>query len=127
MGDTVTVNGPAIAAKTLAAIERVGRTVTLTNYADTYSTATGKTTRTPTNYTITASPPYQKDRRSGADAQPRGSAAMVIPALNLTAAPAVGSKIVTGGISYTVTAVTTHEIASTTLAYELDLQQGAPS
>lgn len=123
----MTVNGPAIAQKVYDAVVRVGRTVTLTNYSATYSTTTGKTTRTATAYTVQASPPYTKRREVGTESQPRGGAAMVIPALNLTAAPIVGSKVVTGGISYTVTAVTTHEIADTTLAYELDLQQGAPS
>ena len=123
----MSVNGPSIAQKVYDAVVKVGRTATLTNYSATYSTSTGTTTRTATSYTVQVSPPYQKQRQATGDSQPRGTAAMVIPALNLEAAPIVGSKIVTGGISYTVRAVTTHEIASTTLAYELELEQGAPS
>ena len=123
----MTVNGASIAQKVYDAVVRVGRTVTLTNYSSSYSTSTGNTTRTATSYTVQASPPYEKDRQATGDSQPRSSAAMVVPALNLVAAPIVGSKIVTGGVSYTVRAVTTHEIASTTLAYELELEQGAPS
>ena len=123
----MTVNTTAISSKVLAACVKVGRTVTLTDYVDTYSTATGKTTRVATDYTVQASPPYQKRRGFSNDSQPSGGAAILFPASGITVTPKAGQKVATGGLVYTIVDVTTHEIVSTVLAYECTLTQGGPA
>lgn len=123
----MTVNTTAISAKVLAACVKVGRTVTLTDYVDTYSTATGKTTRVATDYTVQASPPYQKRRGFSNDSQPSGGAAILFPASGITVTPKAGQKVATGGLVYTIVDVTTHELVSTVLAYECTLTQGGPT
>lgn len=123
----MTVNTTAISSKVLAACVKVGRTVTLTDYVDTYSTATGKTTRVATDYTVQASPPYQKRRGFSNDSQPSGGAAILFPASGITVTPKAGQKVATGGLVYTIVDVTTHELVSTVLAYECTLTQGGPT
>ena len=123
----MTVNTTAISAKVLAACVKVGRTVTLTDYVDTYSTATGKTTRVATDYTVQASPPYQKRRGFSGDSQPSSGAAIVFPASGIAVTPKVGQKVATGGLVYTILDVTTHELGTAVLAYECTLSQGGPA
>jgi hypothetical protein len=109
-----------------AATAEVGRSVTITAYADSYDVATGNTTRTPTNYTVLASPPYNATRGVDADSQPRGTAQIVIPAQGVTFTIQAGQKLATGGKVYTITVVGRLEVGSTLVAYELTLQEGAP-
>lgn len=123
----MTVNTTAIASKILAACVKVGRTVTLTSYVDTYSAVTGTNTRVATETTVQASPPYEKRRAFGSDSQPASTAAIVIPASGLAVEPKVGHKIETGGIAYTILGVTKHELVNTVLAYECTLSQGGPA
>jgi hypothetical protein len=108
------------------AVAEVGRTVTVTTYSDTYSTTTGKTTRTATDHSVLASPLYSQTRGVTADSQPRGSAQLLIPASGLTFTLQVGAKVTVGSKVYTVTVVGRLEIGTTLLAYELTLQEGAP-
>lgn len=122
----MTVDAAQILADVYSATAEVGRTVTITTYADVYSTTTGKTTRTPTTYSVLASPLYSQTRGMAADSQPRGSGQMLIPASGLTFALEVGSKVTVGAKVYTITVVGRLEIGSTLLAYELTLQEGAP-
>jgi hypothetical protein len=107
-------------------VAEVGRSVTITSYADTYSPTTGNTTRTPTTYTLLASPPYNQSRGVTTDSQPRGSAQLVIPAQGVTFTIQAGQKLTTGGKVYTITVVGRLEVGSTLIAYELTLQEGAP-
>ena len=124
----MTVDADSVLEKVVAAVQAVGRTVSLTTYVDTYSTATGKTTRTATTMSVLASPPLAQERSVDTDSQPRGSSRMIVPVqAALTSAPVVGCKVSTGGVVYTATAVSRLEIGDTLLAYALTLQQGAPS
>lgn len=116
-----------ILADVVSAVAEVGRTVTLTDYVDTYSTATGKNTRVATDYTVQASPPYSQDRSFGGDSQPSGSVQMVVPASGLTVTLRPGQSITFDSRVYMITGVVRLEIGSTLLAYECTLSQGGPA
>jgi predicted trehalose synthase len=117
-----------VLADAIAAVDAVGLTVTMTSYADTYSTATGKNTRVATEHSVLASPPYSKDRSFGNDTQARGVATMIVPAATtLTLTIREGVKVEVGSVSYTVVAVEALQIQGTVVAYQLALAQGAPS
>lgn len=109
-----------------AAASEVGRLVSVTDYVDSYSPTTGKTTRTATTYSVLASPPYGQTRAFGTDSQPAGSAQIVVPAQGVTFTLRPGQKVETGGKAYTITVVGRLEVVDTLVAYELTLQEGAP-
>lgn len=122
----MTVDVTQLLADVYSGVSEVGRTVSITSYADTYDPATGNTTRTPTTYTLLASPPYNKSRSVTTDSQPRGTAQLVIPAQGVTFAIQVGQKVTIGTQVYTITVVGRLEVGTTLIAYELTLQEGAP-
>lgn len=122
----MTVDVTQLLADVYSGVSEVGRTVSITSYADTYNPATGNTTRTPTTYTILASPLYNQNRGVATDSQPRGSAQLVIPAQGVTFAIQAGQKVTVGSKVYTITVVGRLEVGTTLVAYDLTLQEGAP-
>ena len=122
----MTVDVTQLLADVYSGVSEVGRSVSITSYADTYNPATGNTTRTPTTYTILASPLYNQNRGVATDSQPRGSAQLVIPAQGVTFAIQAGQKVTVGSKVYTITVVGRLEVGTTLVAYELTLQEGAP-
>jgi len=122
----MTVDVTQLLADVYSGVSEVGRSVSITSYADTYNPGTGNTTRTPTTYTLLASPPYNQSRGVTNDSQPRGTAQLVIPAQGVTFAIQVGQKVTIGTKVYTITVVGRLEVGTTLIAYELTLQEGAP-
>lgn len=121
----MTVDVTQLLADVYSGVSEVGRSVSITSYADSYNPATGITTRTPTSYTLLASPTYNQARSIGTDSQPRGTAQIVVPAQGVTFAIQAGQKVTIGSQVYTITVVGRLELASTLIAYELTLQEGA--
>ena len=113
-------------ADVLGAVSEVGASVTITTFADVYSTTTGKTTRTTTNYTVLGSPLYGNQKLLGTDGRMTAAAQLLLPASAVTFTLAVGAKVAAQNRVWTVQQITTHAIASTVLAYELALTEGAP-
>lgn len=122
----MSVDPSQVLAEVYSGVAEVGRTVTVTAYADTYSPTTGNTTRTPTTYSLLASPIYNQQRGVTTDSQPRGSAQIIIPAQGVTFTLQAGQKVQVGTVAYTITVVGRLELQSTLIAYELTLQEGAP-
>lgn len=58
----MSVDPTQVLAEVYSGVAEVGRTVSITAYADTYSPVTGNTTRTPTTYSVLASPLYNQSR-----------------------------------------------------------------
>jgi hypothetical protein len=100
--------------------------VSITSYADTYNPATGKTTRTPSTYTVLASPLYGNQKQIGTDGRMTATAQLLLPASAVLFTLAAGAKVTAQGRVWTVQQITTHAIAATVLAYELTLTEGAP-
>ena len=113
-------------ADVLGAVNEVGASVTVTVYADTYSTATGKTTRTATAHTVMASPLYGNQKQLATDNRTPAQAQILLPAAAVTFSLQPGAKVTVSGRVWTVQQVTTHTAGSTVLAYELTLTEGAP-
>lgn len=112
-------------ADVLAAVNEVGATVTVTTFADTYSTATGKTTRTATTHSVLASPLYSSSKQLANDNRTPAQAQMLLPASVVTFSLVPGAKVTVSGRVWTVQRVTTHTAGSTVVAYELELSEGA--
>lgn len=112
-------------ADVLSAVNEVGATVTVTTFADTYSTTTGKTTRTATAHSVMASPLYGNQKQVATDGRMTAQAQMLLPASVVTFSLAPGAKVTVAGRVWTVQLVTTHTAGSTILAYELALTEGA--
>lgn len=123
----MTVNAARMLDQVDAALVRLGRDVTLRQYATAYDITEGTTTRTPTDHTARATPPYNKVRSVGSDSQPNGISAMTLSAKGLSVTPRPGDSIHFGTESWTIDSVATHSIRTTVLAYELTIQQGAPA
>lgn len=122
----MSVDPTQVLAEVYSGVAEVGRTVSITAYADTYSPVTGNTTRTPTTYSVLASPLYNQSRSITNDSQPRGTAQIIIPAQGVTFTLQAGQKVTVGSKVYTITVVGRLELVTTLLAYELTLQEGAP-
>jgi hypothetical protein len=122
----MTVDTTQLLADVLGAVSEVGANVSITTFADVYSTATGKTTRTPSNYTVLASPLYGNQKQIGTDGRMTATAQLLLPASAVSFTLAAGAKVTAQGRVWTVQQITTHAIAATVLAYELTLTEGAP-
>lgn len=109
-----------VKSKTLAAIQKVGQSGTLTIPGATYNTD-GSVTESATSVTVTLGGPVTDQKRyaeTGADT--RVTATFYVSAQGLTVTPTVASRITAGGRTFSCYACEPYTIEGTVVAYQLD-------
>lgn len=91
----------------------------------TYDPTTGLTTEaSPTNHAVTASPPFDYDRRFvDGDVIRAGDCYVIVPAQGHTVTPVPGMKVTFDSKSFDVVAVRRYEGASSVIAWEVQLRR----
>ena len=108
-------------AKTLAAMERVGQSGTLTVPGATYN-VDGTVTESATSVTVTLGGPVTDQKRyaeTGADT--RVTATFYLSTQGLTVTPTVASRITAGGRTFSCYACEPFSVNGTVVAYQLDV------
>jgi hypothetical protein len=109
-----------IQSKTLAAIEKVGQSGTLTIPGATYNTD-GSVTESATSVTVTLGGPVTDQKRyaeTGADT--RVTATFYVSASGLTVTPTVASRITASGRTFSCYACEPFTVEGTVVAYQMD-------
>lgn len=116
----MTALADSLSARTLAAIERLGASATLTNPNGQY--ADGVVTESPASVSVTLVGPVDEAKRyaaTGADTRVTGT--FYLAASGLTSAPSNGWRITFGARTFAILAVVTYELQGTALAYQVDV------
>lgn len=108
------------------AMATFGRNVSWTRYSDSYSAATGVSTRTATTSTITATDaiPNNKRLRPGTTTD-AGDAVCYVPAEGLTFTPTTGDKVTIDSVAWTVIGTQFFSVLGTGVLYACELRRAS--
>lgn len=105
-----------------------GRAATWTQFATSYSEATGVATTTATSYSVTCTPPIEHVRAfRGGETGTAATAEAHIAAEDLGFVPRAGDLVAVGAERWTVVSVKVHTVQTTDVLYSCGVRAGGPS